>query len=161
MGTEQIQPSLAASARSLPFVGHRSPFIRRTVGATLLTLALVALNVAVYKSPMWAGWYLGAGLWALGFFALTPLIVKTLVFEGRAGAGLGLIALKLAWMGLLLGVCVAGGSADAARLQYSALIAGVTTPLAVVTLRALGSLAMQSTSRTAAARQSTAVETQS
>jgi hypothetical protein len=124
----------------MPFVGHKSQFVRRTAWAGVATLLVVALNVAVFKSPQWAGWYLLAGGWALVFFALTPLILKEMLFDRRAGRALGLIGLKLAWVGLMAGICWIGASRPGASTAIfgTALIAGVTTPLAVVVLGALG-----------------------
>ncbi len=118
-------------------------WIRRTIIATLLALGLVGLNLAVYAGPATGAIYVGMGLWALVFFALSPLIFKVWLFDGRHWAGIGLLALKLGWMGLL---ALALAQIDWERLGLGASLAmagGIITPLAVVVLRALGSLKHQ------------------
>lgn len=128
-----------SSAFPVPFRVLSSPYLRRTALWAGLTLGLVALNVAVYWSPRWAGAYLLSGIWALVFFALTPLIIKSMMFERRPLRGLALIGLKVFWLLLLLIVLSMGvGEAAVGRLTITAVIAGLTTPLAVVFLRALG-----------------------
>jgi hypothetical protein len=138
MPTDDHRPPLAGSTAGTPFVGHKSRFIRRTLWATLITLGLVALYAAVYGSLGWGMWYLLAGLWAVVLFALTPLILKAALFDHRPGRALGLVAAKLGWMTLIL----AGLWIDHPGLTQGsfagALIAGVSTPLAVVLLRAIG-----------------------
>jgi len=126
----------------MPFVGHKSQFVRRTAWASVATMLCVALIAASCKSPSWAGWYLLAGGWALVFFSLTPLILKEMLFDRRKGRALGLIGLKLAWMGLMTGICWAGASRPGASTAIfgTALVAGITTPLAVVVLRAFGTV---------------------
>ena len=123
----------------IPFVGHRSGFLRRTAVATLVTIVLVALCAGVYRSLPWAGVYLAAALWSLGFFAITPFIFKAMLFDRRTGRGRLLIALKLFWMSLMLLFGWWIGTLGLDRtLTGSALVAGVVTPLVVVTLRVLG-----------------------
>jgi hypothetical protein len=110
----------------------------------LVTSLLVALTVAVYWSPLWAGRYLFSGIWALVFFSLTPLIIKAFLFDGRSLRGLALLGLKLLWVGLMFVVCFNWPLAEGREiLDGSALVAGVTTPLLVVTLRAIGAMTCQ------------------
>ena len=116
-----------------------SRFFKRTALATLLTLALVGMMVAVYKSPIWAVYYVFAGIWSLVFLGLTPLIMKTFMYDRRPLVGLALIAAKLVWLGVGAMVCLYGSSRLGNVLFGSALIAGISTPLVVLTLRALGS----------------------
>jgi hypothetical protein len=129
-------PDNRAPTGAPPFLALQSPFLRRSVRSTLVTLALVGMTVAVYWSRGWAIQYVASGLWTLGFLILTPLVMKALMFDGRPLTGLGLLMLKIGWLGLAVALAVAG------REQWVwrplALVAGVTTPLAVLTLRALG-----------------------
>jgi hypothetical protein len=62
-----------------------------------------------------------------------------MMFDRRPALGLALIAFKFCWLGLVFWAFVHWNRAGAsARLPGSALIAGVTTPLAVIVLRAMG-----------------------
>ena len=134
----QVAPKPTAG-RWPPFTGHKTRFIRRTITATLITLGLVALTAGVYWSLAWAGWYLFAGVWSLVFFALTPLILKAFLSDGRPFLGLGLVGLKLLWLGLMYGAGnLAIGSGLSGVLVAGAFFGGVTTPLVVVVLRVLG-----------------------
>ena len=122
-----------------PFTAWGSRFLRRTALATLATLILVTMTVTVYGIPAWAGYYLATGLWSLVFLALTPLIVKAIMFDRRPLAGLGLAAVKVVWLGLMLAFCLHWSAKAASPMVFkTALIAGVTTPLAVIVLRAVG-----------------------
>ncbi len=128
-----------STGRWPPFTGHKTRFIRRTITVTLITLGLVALTAGVYWSLAWAGWYLFAGAWSLVFFALTPLILKAFLSDGRPYLGLGLVGLKLLWLGLMYGAgTLAIGSGLSGVLVAGAFFGGVTTPLVVVVLRVLG-----------------------
>lgn len=111
------------------------------MASTLVTLALVAGFAIAYGYPRWAGYYLAAGVWALVFLGLTPLVIKAMMFDRRPLLGLGLLAGKFVWLGAMFALFLhwSRGGASAKTLG-SALIAGVTTPLLVVVLRALGSL---------------------
>lgn len=130
-----------------PFTALGSRFIRRTALGSLVTTALVALTAAVYWSPIWAARYLFTGFWALGFFALTPWILKAFMFDGRTLRGLALLGLKFIWMGLLLAVCFAWPLAEGREvIDGTAIVAGITTPLFVVTLRAIGAMTHQNNS---------------
>ena len=133
------QQTLPSPRPALPFVALESRFLRRTFWASVVTMVLVALNVAVYINPVWAGWYLVAGAWAMVFFTLTPLILKELLFDRRRGRAIWLVAAKLAWMGLMVGICMVGSRSEAGGKVFgTALVAGITTPLGVVLLRTLG-----------------------
>ena len=136
-----------------PFKVLGSSFLRRTALSSLVATLLVALTVAVYWSPLWAGRYLFSGIWALIFYSLkakrddksiislTPLILKAYLFDGRRWRGLILMGLKLLWMALLFAVCSYWPLAEGQQaLDGSALVAGVTTPLIVVVLRVLGTM---------------------
>lgn len=105
----------------------------------LLTVGLVAMTAAVYGYPRWGGYYLFAGVWMLTFLSLTPLILKAMMFDRRAGVGLGLIALKILLLGAMIGVLSFWSRREASRLVLgTALAAGLVTPLLVVVLRVLG-----------------------
>lgn len=122
------------------FKGLEAPFLRRTVAATLITLALVALNAWVYFDRDWAYRYFFAGIWTLAFLGLTPLILKEILFTRRLLNALGLIGAKLILLGIMLGACIVWSNARPGALNFgSSLIAGVSTPLIVVLLRAIGS----------------------
>jgi hypothetical protein len=136
----------APLAGTIPFIGHKSPFLRRTLWATFATLGLVALNAAVYVGPAWSGWYLLTGLWGVVFFCLTPLILKQL-FEGRHLQALLSGAAKFLWIGLLLAVCALRGDSLSRDAFAWALVAGISTPLAVAVLRGLGAMTMQASPR--------------
>lgn len=132
------QPTPAPPPRP-PFTGLRSRFIKRTVLAALATLGLVAMTVAVYGHPAWGLIYLATGVWSLLFLALTPLIIKAFAFDRKPLRGILLIVLKIAWLALMFVSCLALSHSRVAGLVIqTALIAGITTPLAVVALRAAG-----------------------
>lgn len=114
-------------------------FIRRTIVATLVTLALVGLNVGVYGGMRAGALYLLSGLWALIFFSLTPLVFKVWVFEGRRWSGIGLLSLKMTWFLLLVPLIMFFGVGEEDDIGAGLTMAGgVITPLLVLTFRALG-----------------------
>lgn len=131
------QPSKPSRAAARPWLS--GPFLRRTALATLATLGLVAATAVVYwHAGAWAGRYLVAGAWSLVFFGLTPLILKSFLFDRSPAVGLALVGFKVIWMLLIVIICqrwAAGGSLGVA--QGSALLAGIVTPLAVACLRAI------------------------
>lgn len=114
-------------------------FLERTVRATAVTAVLVALCLSVYLQMEVGARYLFFALWSLAFFASTGLIFKNLLFHQNRLMGLGAVALKL---GLLVAVYAALWAwpiqGDSARAQMMSMVAGVTTPLVVLILRALG-----------------------
>ena len=116
-------------------------FLRRTLWATLVTLGLVALMTSVYGAPKWGAWFAASGLWALVFFAMTPPLVAALGrHSGHGRVGIWLLG-KLVWTVALMAGLVFALRLDAAFLSGSgawALLGGLGTPLAVVTLRVLG-----------------------
>lgn len=124
------------------FKGLDAPFLRRTAVAALVALALVALNAAVYFDRAWAGRYLFAGVWTLLFLGLTPLILKELLFAPqRLLRAFGLVGVKLALIAVMIAACLywtRPGAATPAGFG-SSLAAGVSTPLVVLVLRAIGS----------------------
>jgi hypothetical protein len=133
-----LQPKPAPTPRP-PFTGLQSRFIKRTVLATLVSLALVAMTAISYNHPAWGVIYLSSGLWALGYLGLTTLIIKSFLFDRNAPLGLILAVGKIILLGLMLVFCVQlSRSAIAGLVFKTALIAGITTPLAVVSLRAVG-----------------------
>jgi hypothetical protein len=145
MDVEGKEPTVNADPQGVrrrpPFVAFPSPFLRRTVLAILATLGMVASVSAVYFDPGWAMIYLISGSWALLSFGLTPFLFKYLLFEKRIVPGLALIFFKLALVAALIGLLAlwSRSGMNGARMA-GALVAGITTPLAVVTLRAVGSL---------------------
>lgn len=111
------------------------------MASTLVTLLLVTGFAAAYGYARWAGYYIAAGVWSLVFLGLTPLVIKAMMFDRRPLLGLALLVAKFFWLGAMFALFMhwsRGGAS--ARVLGSALIAGVTTPLLVVVLRALGSL---------------------
>lgn len=108
--------------------------------ATLITLGLVASVAAVYWSPAWAGYYLFAGVWALLFLGLSPLVLKAFMFDRRPLWGVLLLGAKLVLMGLMFVVCLHWSRTESNKvLLGSALVAGLSTLFVVLVLRAIGS----------------------
>lgn len=136
-------------ARNGPaFKGLDAPFLRRTVLASLIALVLVALNAWIYFDRGWALRYLFTGVWALLFLGLTPLILKTMMFDRRLPRALGLIAAKMALIGLMIAACIWWSGGKASPVGFgSSLAAGVSTPLVVVVLRAIGAQTKSSRGR--------------
>lgn len=105
---------------------------------TFLTTVLIAMFSAVYYSPVWSVRYLLVALWSLGFFALTPLILKAFIFDRNLAAG-GLLCLaKLAWIAAMVWIVGSWGAVPQGPGLGIAMIAGVTTPLLVAGLRLAG-----------------------
>jgi hypothetical protein len=137
---QETRPIQSQAVR-LPFQAFSSRFLKRTVAATFVTLALVAMTAAVYWSPAWAGYYLFAGSWTVVFLGLTPLIVKAFMFDRRPLRGLAYVAGKIAWLAVAVLVLAHWSRGQASQLLFgTALVAGVTTPLLVILLRALGAM---------------------
>ena len=127
------------SKPNIPVAGGAERFLKRTAVATVVTVLLVALFASVYVGGSWAARYLFAGLWALVFFALTPLIFKAMLFERKTVVGLAWIALKFLWLGVLFAVCYWWALGEQSTPgEAMALVAGLTTPLAVAALRGIG-----------------------
>lgn len=123
----------------LSFKGLDAPFLRRTVIATLVTLFLVALSARVYFNGGWAMRYFFSGVWTLMFLGLTPLILKAMIFDQNILLAFALIAAKLALIGVMIAVCIWWSGKNANAVGFgSSLTAGVSTPLVVVVLRAIG-----------------------
>lgn len=114
-------------------------FLERTVRSTVVAASLVALCVAVYVAMDVGARYLFFALWALAFFCTTGLIFKNLLFNKSRIKGLAAVAAKL---GLLVAVYavlwVWPIQGEHTRAHMIAMVAGVTTPLVVLVLRALG-----------------------
>lgn len=130
------------AAPAMQFAGFTMPFLLRTARSTLITLGLVGAMAAVYlQNFTWAGLYVFCAVAALVFFGLTPLIVKSMLVDRRMLTGALLILMKIAWLGVIFAVLNywTGLLDDVPRVQTgSAMIAGITTPLIVLVLRALG-----------------------
>jgi hypothetical protein len=138
---QERQPLSCGGGSRPPFTALDAPYLRGVALATLAALGLVSLNVAGYGNRAWAGRYLFSGLWALVFFAFTPLILKAMLFDGRTGRGLLLILAKLVWLGVMVAACWYWARPGSPPVAFAtSLLLGVGTPLIVVTLRALGSL---------------------
>ena len=73
-----------------PFEIISSRFMKRTLLMVVVSLVLVAAML-VRINPAWPGYYLFGGVWALGFFILTPLILRDLIGHQRIFRGLGLV----------------------------------------------------------------------
>ena len=122
----------------MPWAVGARRFLLRTGMAALITSLLVAAFAAVYFSRAWAGRYLASGAWALGFFTLTPLMLKAFLFDHNPFAGMAWLGAKLAAMALALyGITPWAGEVRGPALG-SALPAGVSTPLLVAGLRVAG-----------------------
>lgn len=124
-------------SQPLPALG--GAFLRKTGIAILITTCLAALFSAVYYDPAWAGRYLFFGVWALAFHALFPLIFKAMMNRNRA-LGFALIMLKVMMLASVLVVVQLWPfpEGEARRPQVLAMLFGVSTPLVVLVLRALG-----------------------
>ncbi len=133
-----IPPRSPMGPRPIP--GLTWDFLRRTVVSTVVASSLVALLVAYYGAVDLGARYLLFSGWALAFFATTGLIFRNLLFNPNRLMGLAAVFAKL---GLLAGIYyvlwawpIPGkGIADPHSV---AMLAGLTTPLAVLVLRVLG-----------------------
>lgn len=146
MSTERKKTS--ASARTL----HSGPtlearvlegldwgFLVRTARSTAIASVIIALPLSVYGSLALGARYLFFALWALAFFALSALIFRSMMFNRDRLRGLAFIGAKIAVAGLALYVLVSWPvNIVTERAHGLALVAGLTTPLAVVVLRVLG-----------------------
>jgi hypothetical protein len=122
-----------------PFVALEGGFLRRSALASIVAALVVASMAALYFDPLWGWQYLLTALWALVFYTLTPLILKALMFDGRTLLGLGLMVGKLIWMGLIFWVISGWATAgDSRGVVVTGVLAGILTPLAVVSLRLIG-----------------------
>lgn len=134
MNEPQTQHPTAPPAPALNWA-----FLERTVRSTVITAALVALSVAVYVAMAVGARYLFFALWSLAFFSTTGLIFKNLLFNRSRLKGLAAVFAKL---GLLVAVYAVLWAwpiqGDLARAHMIAMIAGITTPMAVLVLRAIG-----------------------
>lgn len=139
--SRQEARSIQSQAVRPPFQALSSRFLKRTVAATFVTLALVAMTAAVYWSPAWAGYYLVTGFWTVVFLGLTSLIIKAFLFDRRTLRGLAYVAGKIALLALALAVLIYWSPNQSNQILFgTALVAGVTTPLLVILLRALGAM---------------------
>ncbi len=114
--------------------------LKRTAWATAVTIVIVASVAAARFSSRWGLVYLLSGFWALVFFGLSAMIFKSLLFEKRRLAGLGWVAAKIGWFGLLFAFLwhFRNGDRPTAYAAGLAFLAGVTTPLMVAVLKAAG-----------------------
>jgi hypothetical protein len=122
-----------------PFEIISSRFLSRTLLMIVVSLVLVA-TMLVRVNPAWPGYYLFGGVWALVFFILTPLILRALIGHQRIFRGLGLIVLKIGWLGLMM--VMMSYWMDITTLEMKTvgllLVAGIGTPLLVASLRLAG-----------------------
>jgi len=120
-------------------------FLRRTAWATVITIMLVSACAAAYYDPFWSLRYALIGFWSIGFFTLTALIFKNLLFDGRAFTGIMLTILKIASLGAIFAINfylwpVTDESGKSLPGHALALTLGLITPFAVFVLRLMGFL---------------------
>lgn len=116
-------------------------FLKRTALASVVTTLLVALFSAYYYSPAWGGRYLVFAVWALVFFSLTGVIFQQLAFSTRRAVGFIYIMAKLAWMAVMFVILMVWPpNTEKGQAEVVAMLLGVSTPLIVLVLRALGFL---------------------
>lgn len=116
-------------------------FLRRTAAATVVISLLIALFSSVYYSMAWGGRYLAFSIWSLVFFSLTALILKSLMLDQNRVRGMVFVGLKVLWVMALISIPFVWPIEGAdVRSHGIAMVAGITTPLGVVVLRALGFL---------------------
>lgn len=115
-------------------------FLRGTAVATVVALLLITLFSSVFSIP-WGARYFAFSIWSLVFFSLTALILKSLMFDQKRARGMLFVGLKVLWLMALLLMSFAWPIEGAdIRSHGIAMVAGITTPFAVVVLRALGFL---------------------
>ena len=139
---EQVKQSQADTGDS---VALDWGFLVRTARATLVTGAIISLFVSVYYSPLVGGRYLVFATWSIFFFAMTALIIKYIMFEGKPATGMLYVVLKILSLAAMVAVnMVYWPMADAAgaidRPAFMAMIAGIATPFGVLVLRAFSLL---------------------
>ena len=122
-----------------PIAAFDWKFLRRTA----VVIVAVALAVGVGASVVYdAGWgfrYLTFAAWALVFFSLTALILKSLAFDQDRSRGMLFVFGKVVWLGALFAVPIVWPmEGPNLRPHAIAMFAGITTPLAVVVFRAVG-----------------------
>lgn len=120
-------------------------FLHRTAWATVLTIMLVSALAAAYYDATWALRYSLIGFWAIGFFALTALIFKNLLFDGNTARGILFTVLKFASLGLIFVVNfylwpVTDAEGNSLPGHALALTLGLITPFFVFVLRLMGFL---------------------
>lgn len=134
-------PGQPAGVSRPPFTGLKSRDLKRALAATAVVLVLVAAWALKLGYHAWAAAYLFAGVWVTAFLTLTPLIIKAFMFDRRPLAGLVYGAGKLVLLAILVIVLSRiTGSPRGQLVSGTAVIAGLTTPLLVVTLMAVGRL---------------------
>ena len=106
-------------------------FLRRTIRATVATTFLVAFASALLYSPPWAARYAIFALWSIGFFSISGLIFKYLLFEKNKLVGFGFIALKLLALAPIFAVAYFWPIPEG-RAHVMAMFLGVTTPFIVL-----------------------------
>ena len=141
MNETSTPPNLQAASKARPpFVALQSGFLRRTVAATLITTLLVATVAALKFDAGWGWRYLLTSVWVLVFFGLTAFILKALLFERKIVLGFVLLFVKFAWLLALMVLLGSWSKLPVSTMGLAtAVVAGVSTPLVVVTLRVLGS----------------------
>lgn len=122
----------------LPAPALNWAFLERTVRSTVVAATLVALSVAVYVAMDVGARYLFFALWSLAFFSTTGLIFKNLLFNRSRIKGFAAVIAKLALLVAVYAVLFAWPIQEHnARPHMIAMVAGVTTPLIVLVLRAM------------------------
>lgn len=120
-------------------------FLKRTAWATVLTVMIVGLCASAYYDSLWALRYSLTGLWAIGFFALTALIFRNLLFQGQPIKGIFYVVLKIVSLAVIFALNfyfwpVVGADGKAIPGHTLALTLGLITPFFVFVLRLFGFL---------------------
>lgn len=109
-------------------------FLRRTVRATIAASLLIALLSSLLYSPLWGARYVIFALWSIGFFSISGLIFKYMLFDRNKLVGFGFIALKLLALAPIFAVAYLWPipEAEGSRAHVMAMFLGVTTPFVVL-----------------------------
>jgi len=116
-------------------------FLARVRRSTLGLAAVATLVIATYRAP-WPGLAFGVGaLWSLANLALLEQLVVALTGQGRGTAPM--VKRALAAIGGMVPLFAAGGVA-LLKLPAAYLVAGFLAPFAVLLLKAVSSLVLES-----------------
>jgi len=145
---EKPEQTMDAGQRPM-WADESTRFLRRTLWATVGTLAVVASILTARTTASAVTAYIVAGVWGTGFFALTALAIKAWLFERKPGRAMMLLSMKAFWFMSFVTVWVLfrrqGGTLDTMRVA-PATLGGLATPLVVASLRFAG-MAMGQRSR--------------
>ena len=108
-------------------------FLRRVYWMSLVLAPLVALAGAAYLGWLWGITFLIAGIWAVANFWALAALLRLRMEGGRPLAMGGIFFLKV---GILYGFMVAYFTL--APIDFGALVGGVSLPLVVIVLKAIG-----------------------